>query len=105
LTILRKDWLKKEAPKNKGGSDLFQELKEEIPVMRKQGESPVKNPHSFAQYMCDLCNTPYTISELRQCVLCGRWACNTCWTDQYYACKSCTGIIKIHSIRKTPLRE
>ena len=31
--------------------------------MRKQGEPPVKNPHSFAQYMCDLCNSPYTISE------------------------------------------
>jgi hypothetical protein len=50
LTILKKDWLKKEAPKNKtAGSDLFLELKEEITVMRKQGESPVKNPHSFAQ--------------------------------------------------------
>ena len=96
MTILKRNWLKKETPKSKGGSALFQELKKEIPVMRKQGELPVKDPHSFAQFMCDLCSTPHARSELRQCVLCGRWACDGCWKDEFYTCNSCAGIIKIH---------
>ena len=67
--------------------------------MRKQGEPPEKDPSSFAQYMCDLCNTPHPIAELRQCVLCGRWGCETCWKDEYYTCKSCAGLIKIHMLK------
>ncbi len=31
--------------------------------MRKQGEPPGKDPHSFAQFTCDLCNTPHPISD------------------------------------------
>jgi hypothetical protein len=96
--VLKRNWLKKEAPKNKTGCDLFCKLREEITVMRKQGEPPVKDPLTFAQYMCDLSNTPHAISELRQCVLCGRWACDTCWKEDYYTCRSCAGIIKIHSM-------
>jgi len=84
--------------KNKGSSEKFRELKKEIAVMRKQGEPPVKDPHTFAQYMCDLCTTPHPVSNLRQCVLCGRWACDACWKDEYYTCKSCAGLIKIHSL-------
>lgn len=84
--------------KNKGSSEKFRELKKEIAVMRKQGESPVKDPHTFAQYMCDLCTTPHPVSNLRQCVLCGRWACDACWKDEYYTCKSCSGLIRIHSL-------
>ena len=78
--------------------ERFRELKKEIAVMRKQGEPPVKDSHTFAQYMCDLCSTPHPVSGLRQCVLCGRWACDACWKDEYYTCKSCAGVIKIHSL-------
>jgi hypothetical protein len=98
LTLWKKNWPAK-APKSKEPS-ILGELKAEIPVMKKQGEPPVKDPGSFAQYMCDLCNTPHPISGLRQCVLCGRWACDSCWKDEYYTCKSCAGLIKIHSLKK-----
>jgi hypothetical protein len=98
LTLWKKNWLKREAAKNKAGTYLFRELKEEITVMRKQGEPPAKDPQSFAQYMCDLCSTPHAISELRQCVLCGRWACSSCWNQEHYLCSSCSGILKLHTI-------
>ena len=98
MTAWKRNWLKKEAPKNKTDTDLLRTLKDEITVMRKQGEPPVKDPQSFAQYICDLCNTPHTLSELRQCVLCGRWACDTCWKDEFYTCKSCAGIIHLHRL-------
>jgi len=101
LTLWKKNWPRKEAQKSKDSPDLFRELKKEITVMRKQGEPPLKDPHSFAQYMCDLCSTPHNVSELRQCVLCGRWACDACWKDEYYTCKSCAGIIKIHRMNGT----
>lgn len=99
MTLWKKNLPGKEAPKSKDSTDLFVQLKKEITVMRKQGEPPLKDPHSFAQYMCDLCSTPHTVSELRQCVLCGRWACDACWKDEFYTCKSCAGIIKIHMIK------
>jgi hypothetical protein len=98
LTLWKKTLPQKEAQKS-NGPDRFRELKKEIVVMRKQGEPPLKDPHSFAQYMCDLCNTPHPISGLRQCVLCGRWACDACWKDEYYSCKSCAGLIKIHALK------
>jgi len=98
LTLWKRTLPKKEAQKS-NGPDRFRELKKEIVVMRKQGEPPLKDPHSFAQYMCDLCNTPHPISGLRQCVLCGRWACDACWKDELYACKSCAGLIKIHQMK------
>ncbi len=99
MTILKRNWLKKETPKNKDISALFKELKKEIPVIHQQGEPPLKDSHSFAQYMCDLCSTPYPKSGLRQCVLCGRWACEHCWKEEFYTCKSCAGIIKIHTLK------
>jgi hypothetical protein len=100
LTLWKKNWLKKEAPKSKETPDLLREMKKEITVMRKQGDPPVKDPHSFAGYMCDLCNTPHPVSQLRQCALCGRWACENCWNDTYYTCKSCFGLIKIHLMKR-----
>ncbi len=99
MTLWKRNLPKKEPPKSKNPSDLFAQLKGEITVMRKQGESPVKDPHSFAQYTCDLCSTPHPVSGLRQCVLCGRWACDSCWKDEFYTCKSCAGIIKIHTMK------
>ena len=98
MTLWKKNWPAK-APKSNEPSVLG-EIKSEIAVMKKQGEPPAKDPGSFAQYMCDLCNTPHPISGLRQCVLCGRWACESCWKDEYYTCKSCAGLIKIHSLKK-----
>lgn len=98
MTLWKKNWPAK-APKSKEFSALG-EIKAEIPVMRKQGEPPAKDPGTFSQYTCDLCNTPHPISGLRQCVLCGRWGCESCWKDEYYTCKSCAGLIRIHSIKK-----
>jgi hypothetical protein len=80
-------------------SDLYQELREEIREARKQGEPPAKDSGSFSKYFCDLCNLPFTIHELRQCSICGRWGCQACWTPEYYICNSCNGILKIHLIR------
>jgi hypothetical protein len=98
LTLWKKNWPAKTTPKSKD-APVLRELKKEIAVMRKQGEPPAKDPGSFAQYMCDLCTTPHPVSELRQCVLCGRWACESCWKDEYYTCKSCAGLIKIHMLK------
>ncbi len=99
MTVLKKSLFRKEPPKSNPTGDLFRDLKEQIPVMRKQGEPPSKESGSFSRYICDLCNTPHAVSELRQCVLCGRWGCEKCWKDEFYTCKSCAGIIKIHSLR------
>jgi hypothetical protein len=99
LTLWKKNWLRKEAPKSKDPADRLRVLRSEIAVIRKQGESPEKDPHTFSQYMCDLCSTPHRVSELRQCVLCGRFACETCWKDEFYTCKSCAGLIKIHQMK------
>lgn len=98
MTLWKKNWPGKTIPKSKD-APVLRELKKEIAVMRKQGEPPAKDPGSFAQYMCDLCTTPHPVSELRQCVLCGRWACEACWKDGYYTCKSCAGLIKIHMLK------
>ncbi|MEN6394869.1 MAG: hypothetical protein ABFC78_00085 [Methanoregula sp.] len=99
MTLWKKNWPGKAAPKSKE-SPVLRDLKNEITVMRKQGEPPVKDPQSFAQYLCDLCNTPHPVSELRQCVLCGRWGCESCWKDEYYTCKSCAGLIKINMLKR-----
>ena len=98
MTLWKRSLPKKEAPENKVSTGLFQAIKKEVSVMRRQGEPPVKDPGSFAGYICDLCNTPHPISGLRQCVLCGRWACDACWKDELYTCKSCAGIIKMHTL-------
>jgi hypothetical protein len=98
LTLWKKILPGKAAQRSKESPDRFRELKKEIAVLRKQGEPPVKDPHGFAQYSCDLCSTPHPVAELRQCVLCGRWACEACWKEEFYTCKSCAGLIRIHSL-------
>lgn len=98
MTLWKRSSAQKAAPKSKDAPDRFRQLRSEIAVMRKQGEPPAKDAGTFAQYTCDLCNTPHPISGLRQCVLCGRWACDTCWKDEFYTCKSCAGLIKVHSL-------
>ncbi|WFN35605.1 hypothetical protein L1S32_05750 [Methanogenium sp. S4BF] len=64
--------------------------------MRKQGEPPQKDPSSFSKHYCDLCNDVFPLTRLRQCTLCGRWACTSCWTQEFYVCKSCHGAYKLH---------
>lgn len=99
MTLWKRNWPEKEAPKSKGSPDRFRDLKNEVAVLRKQGDPPVKDPGSFAGHLCDLCATPHPVSGLRQCVLCGRWACESCWKDEYYTCNSCAGLIRIHTIK------
>ncbi len=84
----------------KEGGDLISRLKRDIPRLRKQGEPPEKDTGSFSRFLCDLCNEPFAYSELRQCVLCGRWACPSCWTEEYYVCNSCNGMIRLHSLQE-----
>lgn len=79
-------------------SDLFTRVKADIPTMRQQGAPPEKDPATFSRFQCDLCNSSFPLSELRQCTLCGRWACPSCWTDEYYICNSCHGIVRLHLI-------
>ena len=97
MTLWKKRWLRTAAPKSDEALGRFRDLKNEIAVIRKQGEPPAKDPRTFSQYLCDLCSSPHLVSELRQCVLCGRWSCTGCWKDEYYTCKSCAGLITIHS--------
>jgi hypothetical protein len=78
--------------------DLFSRIRNDVTVMRKQGEPPDKDPATFSRYQCDLCNSSFPLNELRQCTLCGRWACPSCWTEEYYICNSCNGILRLHLI-------
>ncbi len=82
----------------KGDRDLLSRIRADIPAMRKQGVPPEKDPASFSRFTCDLCNTTFSLSELRQCTLCGRWACPACFTEEYYICNSCNGILRLHLI-------
>ncbi len=78
--------------------DLFSRVRNDVPVMRKQGEPPEKDAATFSRFRCDLCNSSFPSTELKQCTLCGRWACTTCWTQEYYICNSCNGILRLHLI-------
>ena len=100
MTPLKRTWLRRERPKNNPQPDLFGQLRGEIRTIRTPGEPADKDPHSFARYVCDLCNSTHPITGLRQCVVCGRWACNDCWKDEYYTCRSCAGIIRIHGMNR-----
>jgi len=99
LTPWKRNLLRKESSKSKNDTDLFRKIRKEITVMRKQGEPPEKDPGSFARYMCDLCNSSFPIAGLKQCVLCGRWACESCWKEEFYTCKSCAGIISLQQLQ------
>ncbi|MDD1703001.1 MAG: hypothetical protein LUQ31_08495 [Methanoregula sp.] len=83
-------------------TDLYTTLKREIRPVRAQGENPVRDPSSFSRCVCDLCTTSHPAQELRQCAICGRWACDTCWTKEYYLCNSCNGILRLHLLKKEP---
>lgn len=84
------------APDPAQRQNLYQSLRKEIPQIRKQGEPPARDPGSFGKYRCDLCNAPFALQDLRQCVICGRWACGSCFSEGYYVCRSCNGIIGLH---------
>ena len=104
---LRKSWLKKEKKgkenqkdeERKEPRDLYKQLKREIPIVREQGEPPQKDGLTFSRYMCDLCSTSFSLSELKQCAVCGKWACSNCWTEKFYVCNSCSGIVALKSIK------
>lgn len=94
----KRNWLKREQEPRKERPDLYQRLKKEIIPVRKQGEPPSKDAFTFSKYVCDLCSTTHRLSALKQCAVCGRWACTACWTPEYYVCNSCGGILKLHLI-------
>lgn len=81
-----------------GKNTLYSRLRGDIPLMRKPGRPPQKDPSTFSKYYCDLCNDSFPLTEIRQCTLCGRWACPSCWTAEYYVCNSCHGVIKLHTL-------
>ncbi|MBT8506891.1 hypothetical protein AZH53_00410 [Methanomicrobiaceae archaeon CYW5] len=88
-----------ESPEN-----FYARLRGNIPVMRKQGQPPQKDPSTFSRYFCDLCNDSFPLTDMKQCSLCGRWSCPSCWTEQYYVCNSCHGIIRLHTMATAPPR-
>jgi len=93
---LRKSRSPGRSPEKKEGEDLISRIRKDIQRVRRQGEPPSRDPASFSRYPCDLCNNTFPRKDLRQCVLCGRWACAACWTDTYYVCRACNGIIALH---------
>ncbi|MBU7018716.1 MAG: hypothetical protein HXS44_14495 [Theionarchaea archaeon] len=98
---LKRNWpkRKKEPEKKEEERDLFTQLRKEVHTIRKQGQPPDKDPLTFSRYVCDLCSTSHPLSELKQCAVCGRWACATCWTPEYYLCNSCSGIVTLKNIK------
>ncbi|WP_408669672.1 hypothetical protein [Methanochimaera problematica] len=86
--------------------NLYSRLRGDIVTMRKQGNFPEKDPSTFSKYYCDLCNDSFPLNEIKQCTLCGRWACSSCWTQDFYVCNSCNGVIKLHTMTfKNPVPE
>jgi len=83
---------------------MFQALKNQVPRVRKENEPPTRDPESFSRYVCDLCHSSGSLSGLRQCVICGRWGCSSCWQDEYYLCKSCGGIMNL-LLLELPVRD
>ncbi len=96
MTIWKKNLQKPDEPKPAVKTNLYLALKKEIKPLHGQGEPPEKVPTSFGRYYCDLCNTTLPIEELRQCSMCGRWVCDSCFTNEYYICNSCNGILKLY---------
>lgn len=93
---LRVPWHRKGQESAEKSGSFYTLLRSEIIEIRKQGEDPEKDGESFSRYICDLCHARAAVSALRQCVICGRWACPDCWKDEYYVCNSCNGIIKLY---------
>jgi hypothetical protein len=80
--------------------DFILRIKRDISLIRKQGDPPDRDAGSFSRYVCDLCNNRFPYSGLRQCTLCGRWACTSCWTGEFYVCNSCNGMIQLHLLHR-----
>jgi len=90
-----KDHLIRKNNQTHSSGGMFQTLKSQVSRVRKDNESPNRDPESFSRYICDLCHSSGSLSGLRQCVICGRWGCSSCWHDEYYLCKSCSGIMNL----------
>jgi len=90
-----KDHLIRKNKESDSPGGMFQALKSQVIRVRKDNEPPTRDLESFSRYMCDLCHASGPLSELRQCVICGRWGCPSCWHDEYYLCKSCGGIMRL----------
>jgi hypothetical protein len=91
-------WKINNRPPTEGKGNFYSLLRSDIGEIRRQGDHPVKDGDSFSRYICDLCHRTTLISTLRQCVICGRWACPDCWKDEYYVCSSCSGVIRLHLV-------
>ncbi|MDD1730049.1 MAG: hypothetical protein LUQ50_13390 [Methanospirillum sp.] len=92
-------WQQKNQPGSDQAGSFYSLLRSSIGEIRKQGEPPVRDIESFSRYTCDLCHGAVPVSSLRQCVICGRWACPDCWKEEYYVCSSCNGIIRLHLMK------
>ncbi|WP_172673767.1 hypothetical protein [Methanogenium cariaci] len=69
----------------------------DIPSMRKQGGNLRRRIRPPSQNITVISATmPFPLTMLRQCTLCGRWACSSCWTQEFYVCNSCHGTYKLH---------
>lgn len=90
-----KDHLKLKNQENKSSGGIFKALKTQVQRVRKNNDPPGRDTESFSRYVCDLCHISSPLSGLRQCVICGRWGCSSCWHDEYYLCRSCGGIMKL----------
>ncbi|GEM_PF-461244 len=88
-----------EPQKHEEERDLFHVLREVVKPLRFQGDPPGRDPHTFSRFLCDLCHLSIQIEGLRQCVICGRWCCPSCWNEELYVCRSCNGIIKLYSMK------
>ncbi len=80
---------------NSENLSLYARLKQEIKEIRGQSTPPDRDRESFSRYICDLCHTGHQLSDLRQCVICGRWTCDNCRDDEHYLCNSCRGILNL----------
>lgn len=96
---LRIPWQQKSQDSTEKTRSFYSFLRAVIGEIRRQGDPPLKDGESFSRYICDLCHGAEQVSALRQCVICGRWACPDCWKDDYYVCSSCNGIIRLHLVQ------
>lgn len=91
-------WQQKPRTSADRSGSFYSLLRDEIGEIRRQGDPPAKDGESFSRYVCDLCHRASPVSSLRQCVICGRWACQDCWRDDLYVCGSCSGIIRLYQM-------
>jgi len=80
----------------RGNDSVLNEVRKIIVRVREPGEHPHPDFLTFDSYVCDLCRGSVKEQQLVQCGFCGRWVCkDNCWNVEYYACISCSGIIKL----------